>query len=129
MKLRGLTLLELVITLAVIALLTALAVPVYTDYLTRSRRVDAYSALVNASAELAHYYGEHQSYKEAALTTVQSAAGFYHLQLTSTDTTYKLIAIAQKSQASRDTLCQSFTLTHHGERGITGPGDIQACWQ
>lgn len=47
---RGFTLIELVVTLTVLTILTAIAVPTYTDYLARSRVRSAAEGLVNQLA-------------------------------------------------------------------------------
>ena len=45
----GFTLIELMITLAVIAILTMIALPSYSSYLARAKRADARSQLVQAA--------------------------------------------------------------------------------
>ncbi|MBI1890163.1 MAG: prepilin-type N-terminal cleavage/methylation domain-containing protein [Burkholderiales bacterium] len=49
----GFTLLEVMIAMVIIAILAGIAVPAYTDYVTRSRLTEAFSALsvANSSAE------------------------------------------------------------------------------
>jgi type IV pilus assembly protein PilE len=41
MNKKGLTLIELLIVMVIVAILAAIAVPMYTGYMTRARRADA----------------------------------------------------------------------------------------
>jgi len=55
-KSRGFTLIELMIVLLVIAVLASIAVPTYRQYVLRSHRVEAKSALLNVAAEQEKFY-------------------------------------------------------------------------
>ena len=64
---RGFTLIELMITVAVIAILAAIAFPSYQDSLRKSRRTDAKNALTQAMANMERYYTENNTYATAAI--------------------------------------------------------------
>ena len=64
---RGFTLIELMITVAVIAILAAIAFPSYQDSLRKSRRTDAKNALTQAMANMERYYTENNTYLTAAI--------------------------------------------------------------
>ena len=49
---RGFTLIELMITVAVIAVLSAIALPSYTDYVTRSKLAEAYAHLADLRVKM-----------------------------------------------------------------------------
>jgi len=64
---RGFTLIELMVTVAVIAILAAIAFPSYQDSLRKSRRTDGKNALTQAVANMERYYTENNTYLGAAM--------------------------------------------------------------
>ena len=61
-KQSGFTLIELMITVAVIAILAAIALPSYQDYVTRTKLTGAYNALSGLSVSLQQYYQDNRTY-------------------------------------------------------------------
>lgn len=59
---KGFTLTELIITMALIALLTAIAIPSYQTYVIRSNRSDAESQLLQLGQAMERYYTANDSY-------------------------------------------------------------------
>ncbi len=55
---RGLSLVELVAVLAIIGVLTSISVPMYSDYITRSKVLAAYEILTNKQKELVNYLSD-----------------------------------------------------------------------
>ena len=57
---RGFTLIEVMIVVGIIAILAAIAIPSYNDYILRSRITDAVTALGNMQAKMEQYYQDKQ---------------------------------------------------------------------
>ena len=129
---KGFNLIELLVTLAIIFIIAAIAIPTYQSHMLSSRRADGKAALVNLAANLERYYITHQTYEGATLKDLghseYSQEKFYQLQIsTQTSQDYKLVAIPINSQQT-DTTCGHLTLNHLGEKGITGSGKMEECW-
>ena len=65
---KGFTLIELMIVVAIIAILAMIAVPMYQRYIERSRNAAAQSMLQQISTALVAYSVDNQSYPAAPLT-------------------------------------------------------------
>jgi type IV pilus assembly protein PilE len=97
---RGFTLIELMITLAIIAIIATIALPQYADYATRSRIQEATGNLANKRARLELYYDNNHTYvgapDDAADTTTSS---FFNFGCTCGTGTYTLTATGKGSMA------------------------------
>lgn len=131
-KEKGVTLLELVVTVAVVGILAAIAYPAYRDQMMRTRRADGKAALVNAAAILERCYTRFGVYNNAACEDplgpspdghyVISAVGGLQAQ------SYTLAATPQGSQAG-DATCGVLRLTSTNVQGSQDTdSDPNGCW-
>lgn len=60
---RGFSLIEVVIALAILLVLAVLAYPGYADSVRKTRRAEGQMALIEAMDGQARYYSEHRAYK------------------------------------------------------------------
>ncbi len=129
---RGFTLIELLITVAIIGILAAIAIPMYSDYVTRSRRADGQAKLMQVAQDLERCYTQYSTYNHDSCSVLASGAvmaeqGFYEITADMPNgSTFTLSATPQLEQAD-DTDCKTLTLTHLGEQSATGP-DKDSCW-
>lgn len=127
---RAFTLIELLIVVAVVAILAAVALPAYHQYVDRSRRVDAKSSILNIAQQFERCFTRFSSYDHTAtncpvtVPTV-SAEGFYRLTVTSNATSFTITATPTGVQAIRDAArCPNFTYDQAGTKG----GTVPSCW-
>jgi type IV pilus assembly protein PilE len=63
---RGFTLIELMITVAIVAIIAAVALPSYTDYVTRSKITEAQGNLADLRVKMEQYYMDNRRYSTTA---------------------------------------------------------------
>lgn len=63
---RGFTLIELMITVAIVAILASVALPSYRDFVRRGQLPEAFSALADYRVKLEQYYQDNRDYGTAA---------------------------------------------------------------
>jgi type IV pilus assembly protein PilE len=128
-KIRGFTLIELMIVVAVIGILSAVAYPAYTNYMITTRRSDGQAALLNLAALMENYFTENNTYVGATptglgLTSATSQQGYYNLSITTaTATAFTLTATPTGVQAA-DTTCGALTITN---TNVKAPNP-STCW-
>ncbi|MDQ7971438.1 MAG: type IV pilin protein [Rhodocyclaceae bacterium] len=99
---RGFTLIEVMVTVAIVAILAAIAYPSYRDYVLRGRLVDATTGLASLRANMERYFQDNRTYRSTGtftspcLATPAPTSGYFQLGCTSgqpTDTTFTLQAV------------------------------------
>lgn len=147
---EGFSLIELMVTVAVIGILAIIAYPSYIDYIHRTNRSEGQAMLSDAAAREERYFSDNNQYT-VAVTNLQYSSSpaisehqYYSLAATSTDTSsrYTLTVTAQGAQCSDttssskcDQKCYKMTLDNTGAKGSSDAGgNVNAtepgtCWK
>ena len=83
---KGFTLIEVMITVAVIVILSALAIPSYTDYIRRARITEATAALASMRVKFEQFFQDNRTY--AGACTVAPAVSVAMLPVDTTNFTF-----------------------------------------
>ena len=127
---QGFTLIELMIVVAILAIIIMVAYPSYRDQVVKTRRAEGKAVLASAEARMERCFTRFSAYNNAACTGIfplTSENGWYQVTTSAIGaTSYSLAAAPQKSQATDDTHCGTLTVTSTGIRGQSGSGTD--CW-
>lgn len=130
---RGVTLIELMIVIVVVAILASIAIPSYRQYVLRSHRTEAKTALMNLAAAQEKFYLQNNTYTDELTDAPPDGLGIpsttengnYTIAITagSDATAFSATATATGGQA-QDTRCASFTINQAGVKTATNAD----CW-
>jgi len=132
---KGFSLIEMLVAMAIIAVLAAIALPNYQTYLTRTACEDAKGVLAGAASSLERYRAQNNTYAGADLAAlgyaqspVDGNAQFNIAANPLTATTYTLTAtpVAAGRLTGRGTLTLTSTGVRGATDGATAPGFLTA---
>lgn len=128
---RGFSLIELMIVLAIVAILAAVALPAYQSQVQKTRRADAIQALEYAAARQEQHYFENSGYSSdiAEIGGSRSPEGFYTISVnTAGDRQSYTLTATRTGVQQDDSLCGDYSLTQAGQRTVTGTAGESVCW-
>ena len=153
-RVRGFTLIELMVTVTIVAVLTAIALPSYASYIARARRIDARGHLVQAAQFMQRFYAANDSFSSdragnnvidqfpgSLKQSPSDSAKLYDLAIPvgaaplTNPMGFTLHMVPVASGAMAQDPCGTFTLTSTGLRGVlvSGVPDTgtlrDTCWK
>lgn len=134
MKQRGMSLIELMIVVAIAAILATVAIPSYRNYVIRVKRSDAKIELLSIAQRLERCYTVANTYTDCVALPVNAPAGAtgsavtYVISGAPAGQAFTLTATPQNGQAS-DAKCGNLTINQVGARGASGTMSAAKCWQ
>jgi type IV pilus assembly protein PilE len=132
---RGVTLIELMTVVVIVAILATIALPAYRQYLIRAQRSDATTALLTLQQAQEKFYLQNSAYAPDVATLGVPATSQHGLYTITTvpgpngNQSFLATAAPISTQSQRDdTKCASLTLDDKGGRGTTGTSTAATCW-
>ncbi|MCE2596527.1 type IV pilin protein [Motilimonas cestriensis] len=129
---QGFTLIEIMITVAIVGILAAIAYPSYMQYVLTSSRAQATTELTEIANLQEQYYLDHNryaasldqlGYTSSAITTEN---GRFNIKVSSTDREIDFTVTAKAiGQQLKDTTCLTFTLNYQQKKEATS----NDCWK
>jgi len=149
-KNQGFTLIEMMIVVAILGIVTAIAVPSYTDYVRKGKRADAKVELLKIAQLQESYFVQNLSYAKDLTTgagglglgtTVKSEQEAYTISIIPEPPGCNGVAGANACDGFTITAtplggqvsdkCKKFTITHTGAKGVKDNTayDAKTCWK
>jgi type IV pilus assembly protein PilE len=137
----GFTLVELMVTVAVVAILATIAMVSYSSQIQKSRRTDARSALLDLAGREEKLFSTTNGYSDtpqilgyggaATVWPVPVGSGYYNVTVTiaaaGAPPAYSITATAIGAQAA-DTKCATLSIDQLGNQTSTGSATANTCW-
>jgi len=140
---RGFTLIEMMITVATLAIVAAVALPSYIDYIKRSKIIEATSGLNDMRVRLEQYFADNRQYPATCIASASgpapsgkiylpAAAQYFAFACALTATTYTVTATGKSGSGMGGfvyTIDQaSLRKTTGLPSGWNGAGGSSTCW-
>ena len=133
-KKKGMTLLELVIVLAIVAILASVTLPSWNSQVQKARRADARNTLMFVQVEQEKYRADNGSYASSmstlGLSPYNSASrDYYNVSIIFSSATAFVATAAPNTNGAQDNdLCGTFAVDQSGPNESGVYASISECW-
>ncbi len=119
---KGMTLIELMIVVAIIGIIAAWAIPNYSDYVTRSRLTEAHSTLASQRVKMEQYFQDNRTYVGAcaAGTVAPPMTNTTNFTFSCSNLTATSFTLDATGATSTNTSGFVFTINEANARATTG---------
>jgi type IV pilus assembly protein PilE len=148
---KGFTLVELVVTMLIAAILAAIAIPAYSNYVRKAHRTDAKSTLLDLASLEERFFSTNNTYSSTwsdlgygtVVGSITSPAGYYTIAVPTivaavaptattagTPASFSFTATSTGNQTA-DTTCTTFTVSSGGARTAMNSSSVDttsSCW-
>ena len=130
-KTQGFTLIELMITVAIVGIIAAVALPNYTEYVKRASRAEAAASLLDAANKQEQYFVDNREYTSNITDlgiTDKTENGHFKLAATVDNNTFIISATPVDGPVKGDKDCTELSITDTGLKRAKGKKDTEYCW-
>ena len=135
-KAAGFTLIEVMIVVAIVAILVAVAYPSYQSYIIRANRSAAQTFMLEVASRQERFLLDARSYAASIAALGLSAPSTVSANYTITSAPiagpppgYNVTAVPIGNQLAKDTLCGTLTINATGTKTASGSGGVAQCWK
>jgi len=131
-KTRGFTLIELMIVIAILAIIVAVGYPSYMEHVKKSRRAEGMGQLLELADRMERAYSDSGTYPTviSEVYVATTDGGFYTLSIVSANNVSFTVSAAPTSLGRQnDDKCETFTLTSLGQKSVSDSSLNSHCWK
>ena len=125
-RMKGFTLIELMIVITILGIILAIAYPAYTEQVRKARRADAVSSMMAAAQHLERCFTRYNQYNHGSCTSPagDSIDDYYDITVARDTTTFTITATPAGDQVNDP--CGTMTLDYLGNK-TPAPSSLR-CW-
>ncbi len=123
---KGYTLIEILITLLLIGILAATAIPIFQIPTLKTRQTIVKANLLELATALEQHHSLNESYENFTIPIHLTTVKGYKLSIKANKENFLLAAIPIAAQSEDP--CGIFSLDQEGNKTISGKGDVNECW-